>query len=160
MSSSAAGGIPPFLGPYFAAKAGMDALAVSYARELAPFGIETSIVIAGAFTKGTNHFAHAGAPSDKVRTAEYEANLPEHFAERMRDALAATVPEDADPSAIATAVVGIVGAPFGNRPFRTIVDPASDGAAVAYTVIDRVREEFLRRIGFSGLLRPALREAE
>ena len=34
-SSSTRGGTPPFLGPYFAAKAAMDALAVSYAGELA-----------------------------------------------------------------------------------------------------------------------------
>src|SRR5712672_3189108 len=33
-SSSSAGGTPPYLAPYFAAKAGMDALAVVYAREL------------------------------------------------------------------------------------------------------------------------------
>ena len=48
--------------PYFAAKAAMDALAVLYARELARWGIETSIVVPGAFTKGTNHFAHSGSP--------------------------------------------------------------------------------------------------
>src|SRR6266481_7337722 len=34
-SSSTRGGTPPYLAPYFAAKAGMDALAVSYAGELA-----------------------------------------------------------------------------------------------------------------------------
>jgi NAD(P)-dependent dehydrogenase (short-subunit alcohol dehydrogenase family) len=38
-SSSSAGGTPPYLAPYFAAKAGMDALAVQYARELALWGI-------------------------------------------------------------------------------------------------------------------------
>jgi len=32
-SSSAAGGTPPYLAPYFAAKAAMDALAVVYARD-------------------------------------------------------------------------------------------------------------------------------
>ena len=31
-STSVAGGVPPLLGPYFAAKAGMDALAVCYAQ--------------------------------------------------------------------------------------------------------------------------------
>lgn len=72
-SSSAAGGTPPYLAPYFAAKAGMDALAVVYARELARWGIETSIIVPGAFTGGTNHFAHAGSPADKARAAEYEA---------------------------------------------------------------------------------------
>jgi NAD(P)-dependent dehydrogenase (short-subunit alcohol dehydrogenase family) len=33
-SSSSAGGTPPYLAPYFAAKAAMDSLAVLYAREL------------------------------------------------------------------------------------------------------------------------------
>ena len=155
-SSSAAGGVPPLLGPYFAAKAGLDALAVCYARELAPFGIETSIVVPGAYTKGTNHFAHAGVPGDVARALEYDANLSERFAERMQNALAATVPEDADPAAVATAVVDIIHTPYGTRPFRVVIDPASDGAAVSYTVIDRVREEFLRRIGFGELLRSSI----
>jgi NAD(P)-dependent dehydrogenase (short-subunit alcohol dehydrogenase family) len=61
-SSSTRGGTPPYLGPYFAAKAAMDALAVTYAGEVARWGIETSIIVPGAFTKGTNHFLHAGAP--------------------------------------------------------------------------------------------------
>ena len=72
-SSSSAGGTPPYLSPYFAAKAGMDALAVQYARELTRWGIETSIIVPGAFTGGTNHFAHAGHPADIMRVAEYEA---------------------------------------------------------------------------------------
>jgi len=65
-SSSVRGGTPPYLAPYFAAKAGMDSLAVSYAGELARWGVETSIVVPGAFTKGTEHFAHAGAPADEA----------------------------------------------------------------------------------------------
>ncbi len=72
-SSSTRGGTPPFLSPYFAAKAAMDALAVSYSTELARWGIETTIMVPGAFTKGTNHFANAGKPSDRARVAEYEA---------------------------------------------------------------------------------------
>lgn len=62
----------PYLGPYFAAKAGMDALAVAYAKELTRWGIETSIVVPGAFTKRTDHFANASAPDDKATVAEYE----------------------------------------------------------------------------------------
>jgi len=154
-SSSSAGGVPPLLGPYFAAKAGMDALAVAYARELAPFGIESSIVVPGAFTQGTNHFAHAGAPADAARADAYAAALPLGYADAILKALADTVPDDADPQSVARAVADVVDAPFGRRPFRVVVDPASDGAAVAYTVIDRVREEFLRRIGFAQLLKPA-----
>lgn len=43
-SSSTRGGTPPFLGPCFVAKAAMDALAVSYAGELARWSEETTIV--------------------------------------------------------------------------------------------------------------------
>ena len=46
-STSTRGGTPPYLAPYFAAKAAMDSLAVSYAGELALWGIETVIVVPG-----------------------------------------------------------------------------------------------------------------
>jgi NAD(P)-dependent dehydrogenase (short-subunit alcohol dehydrogenase family) len=69
-SSSTRGGHPPFLAPYFAAKAGMDALAESYAAELIKFGIDTVIVVPGAYPTGTSHFAHAGSPSDQQRAGE------------------------------------------------------------------------------------------
>ena len=52
-STSTRGGVAPW--PYFAAKAAMDSLAVTSAGELSRWGIETSIVSPGAFTKGTNH---------------------------------------------------------------------------------------------------------
>ncbi len=154
-SSSAAGGVPPLLGPYFAAKAGMDALAVAYARELAPFGIETSIVVPGAYTTGTNHFVHAGEPADKATAADYARTWPGGLADRIKDALAGTVPDDADPSEVARAAAAIVDAPHGRRPFRVVIDPASDGASVSYAVIDRLREQFLDRIGFADLRHPA-----
>jgi len=153
-SSSTAGGTPPYLSPYFAAKAGMDALAVQYARELSRWGIETSIVVPGAFTRGTNHFANAGHPADATRAAEYDAGPYDGFARQIQDAFAAIVPEDADPGTVAGAIASIVDTPFGERPFRVHVDPSNDGAAVAFGVIDRVREEMLNRVGFSDLLKP------
>src|ERR1700678_4150439 len=122
-SSSSAGGTPPYLSPYFASKAGMDALAVQYARELALWGIETSIVVPGAFTSGTNHFAHAGTPADKERVAEYEAGPYKDYGKKIQEAFAAIVPDDADVSAVAQAAVKVVDAPFGKRPFRVYIDP-------------------------------------
>jgi NAD(P)-dependent dehydrogenase (short-subunit alcohol dehydrogenase family) len=47
------------LAPYFAAKAAMDSLAVSYAAELARWGVQTTIVVPGAFTKGTRMAARS-----------------------------------------------------------------------------------------------------
>ena len=153
-SSSTAGGTPPYLAPYFAAKAGMDALAVVYARELTRWGIETSIIVPGAFTSGTNHFAHAGSPDDKARVAEYEAGPYAGFAEQVRKGFASIVPPDADVSAVAEAIVKVVDAPFGKRPFRVHIDPTQDGAEVVNAVSDRVRAELLRRIGLADLLSP------
>lgn len=153
-SSSVAGGVPPLLGPYFAAKAGMDALAVCYAKELAPLGIETSIVVPGAFTSGTNHFAHAGAAADGPVERAYERAYRSGYSEALLQALAATVPASADPMAIGRSIVELVAAPHGTRPLRVVIDPASDGSEVSFKVIDRVRSEFLHRIGYPELLHP------
>jgi len=153
-SSSSAGGTPPYLAPYFAAKAAMDAMAVVYARELTRWGIETSIIVPGAFTGGTNHFAHSGSPLDVARVSEYEAGPYKGFGAQIRNAFAAIVPPEADASSVADAIVVVVDAPFGKRPFRVHIDPTEDGADVAFAVIDRVRNEMLHRVGFSDLLRP------
>jgi NAD(P)-dependent dehydrogenase (short-subunit alcohol dehydrogenase family) len=147
-SSSSAGGTPPYLAPYFAAKAGMDAMAVVYARELTRWGIETSIIVPGAFTGGTNHFAHSGSPADRERVAEYEAGPYAGFGEQIQNAFAAIVPPEADASSVADAIVKVVDTPFGKRPFRVHVDPTQDGADVAFAVIDRVRNEMLHRVDF------------
>jgi NAD(P)-dependent dehydrogenase (short-subunit alcohol dehydrogenase family) len=153
-SSSSAGGTPPYLAPYFAAKAGMDAMAVIYARELARWGIETSIIVPGAFTGGTNHFAHSGRPADAARAAEYEAGPYAGFGDQVQKAFAAIVPADADASAVSEAIVKVVDTPFGKRPFRVHIDPTQDGAEVGFTVLDRLRSEMLHRVGLSDLLKP------
>lgn len=154
-SSSSAGGTPPYLAPYFAAKAGMDAMAVIYARELTRWGIETSIIVPGAFTGGTNHFAHSGRPADKERVAEYDAGPYKNFADDVMKGFASIVPPYADAAAVGEAVVNIVNAPFGKRPFRVHVDPTQDGAEVVNMVCDRVRAELLRRIGLADVLTPS-----
>jgi len=154
-SSSSAGGTPPYLSPYFAAKAAMDSLAVQYARELSRWGIETTIVVPGAFTKGPTHFAHSGGPADTARLAEYEAGPYKGFMTDLPPALAATVPDYADPAGVAERVVAAVDMPFGERPFRIHFDPAEDGASVGFAVLDRLRAEMLHRIGLADLLKPA-----
>ncbi|WP_342641005.1 SDR family oxidoreductase [Rhodoligotrophos ferricapiens] len=153
-SSSSAGGTPPYLAPYFAAKAAMDAIAVQYARELSRWGIETSIIVPGAFTSGTNHFAHAGTPADTTRLAEYETGPYAGFGEQVQEAFSAIVPPDADASAVADAIVKAVDMPFGTRPFRVHIDPTGDGADVGFAVLDRIRAEMLHRVGLSDLLKP------
>ena len=150
-SSSSRGGTPPYLGPYFAAKAAEDALAVSYAAELTRFGIETTIVVPGSFTSGTNHFANAGRPVDERIAKAYDAEYAGLMDEVSRK-LAELAPADADPCEVAHQIVKVVDMPRGSRPFRVYVDPADDGAEDVFRVGDRVRQWFYQRIGLVDLL--------
>jgi NAD(P)-dependent dehydrogenase (short-subunit alcohol dehydrogenase family) len=153
-SSSSRGGTPPYLAPYFAAKAAMDALAVSYQGELARFGIETSIVVPGSFTRGTNHFAHSGHPADQDIVDSYETRYA-GLMDQVSRKLAEIEPEWADAGDVARAIVTVVDTEKGRRPFRVHIDPSDDGAAVVFAVGDRIRADFLRRIGLGDLLHPA-----
>jgi NAD(P)-dependent dehydrogenase (short-subunit alcohol dehydrogenase family) len=152
-STTTKGGFPPFLGPYGAAKAAMDSLAVSLSYEVSRFGIETAIMVPGAFTRGTEHFPSAGKPGDAARAAAYARydGVLDQVAERL-DAL---TPAHADPQAVADELVRIVGLPRGRRPFRTVVDFVGDGAREVLDVAEAVRIDFARRIGIADLLAPA-----
>jgi NAD(P)-dependent dehydrogenase (short-subunit alcohol dehydrogenase family) len=150
-SSSVKGGTPPYLGPYFAAKAGMDALAVSYAAELARWGVETTIVVPGSFTSGTNHFAHSGHPADSAVEADYETRYA-GLMQQVATKLAALAPAGADASLVSDEIARIVALPAGQRPYRVHIDPANDGSEAVSEVADRNRAAFLTRIGLADLL--------
>jgi NAD(P)-dependent dehydrogenase (short-subunit alcohol dehydrogenase family) len=150
-SSSTRGGTPPYLGPYFAAKAAMDSLAVSYAAELIRWGIETSIIVPGVFTSGTNHFQNAGAPRDPGRSREYSSGPYRGIEDQIQEGLRSMVPPQVDAALVAQAVVKVLAAPQGTRPFRVHVDPANDGAEAVSEVADTIRLEFLKRLGLEDL---------
>jgi NAD(P)-dependent dehydrogenase (short-subunit alcohol dehydrogenase family) len=150
-SSTTKGGFPPFMGPYAAAKAAMDSLAVSMSYELTRFGIETSIVVPGAFTRGTDHFTSAGKPADVARSDAYARY--DGVMDKVGERLSALTPEDADPQAVADDIVRIVGLPQGSRPARSVIDFVGDGAAEVTEVSERVRIDFAKRMGIDDLLR-------
>lgn len=152
-SSSTRGGTPPYLAPYFAAKAGMDSLAVSYAAELARFGIDTTIIVPGSFTTGTDHFANAGHAEDTAVAEVYETEYA-GLMDAVGARLAEIAPDDADPSEVARAISRVVDTPKGQRPFRIHIDPVDDGAEAVNTVGDQVRRDFYHRIGLEDLLSP------
>ena len=153
-STTTKGGFPPFLGPYGAAKAAMDSLAVSLSYEVSRFGIETSIMVPGAFTRGTEHFPSAGKPLDAGRTAAYARY--DGVLDQVGERLDALTPPEADPQAVADELVRIVGLPRGQRPFRTVVDFVGDGAREVLEVAEAVRVDFARRIGIADLLVPTV----
>lgn len=157
-SSTTRGGFPPFLGPYAAAKAAMDSIAVTMAYELARFNIETSIVVPGAFTAGTDHFANAGHPADAATSTAYDARY-QGLMDQVGARLTELMPPEADPAAVAADIAYIVGLPHGTRPFRSITDFVDDGATAVTEVAERVRAEFAERIGIADLLKPSLAQS-
>lgn len=153
-STTVRGGYPPFMGPYAAAKAAMDTIAVTQSYELARFGIETAIMVPGAFTRGTDHFPNAGKPADQ-HTADAYARY-DGLMDQVGARLSALSPAHADPQAVADEMVRIVNLPAGQRPFRAVVDFINDGAAEVTAVAERVRQEFAERIGIADLLQPTV----
>ena len=156
-STTTKGGFPPFMGPYGAAKAAMDSLAVSLSYELARFGIETSIVVPGAFTRGTEHFPSAGKPSDQARVAAYARY--DGVMDQVGARLSALTPDDATPQAVADEIARIVDLPAGRRPARSVVDFVGDGAEEVLALAEELRIAFAERIGIADLLRPSMPRA-
>ncbi|MBM6406005.1 SDR family NAD(P)-dependent oxidoreductase [Phycicoccus sp. CSK15P-2] len=143
--------IPPFLGPYSAAKAAFDAFAESTAWDVAIYGIETTILMPGVFTQGTQHFAKAGMPSDQARAAEYSRLQPflDSSAEDTERLMVDGV--SADPQIVADEMVRIIGLPAGRRPRRAVADGSDYGAEIANGTAEELRMRLARRMGIEGL---------
>ena len=144
------------LGGYFAAKAAMDSLAQSYARELHPWGIETTIVLPGVFTKGTNHFADAMQPGVPEVAKEYDEGPTKGVSEQCMEGTAGVVPDGAEPSLVADVLVEVARAPRGKKPYRVSADPVEDGGREGAAVVDKFGADFYRRIGLESLLKVSI----
>jgi NAD(P)-dependent dehydrogenase (short-subunit alcohol dehydrogenase family) len=114
--------LPPFLAPYVASKTAFDALARTTAYEVGRFGIESTIVMPGPFTSGTEHFPNATPAADRRVAAAYAALEP--LVARNEEATSSlfTPGADAEPAAVATEIARLVRLPHGTRPSRTVVD--------------------------------------
>ncbi|MEU7305304.1 SDR family oxidoreductase [Streptomyces sp. NPDC007206] len=144
--------VPPFLGPYVASKFAADALAQVTAYEVGQFGIETTIVMPGPFTQGTEHFPNAGHAGDSERTRAYTELDP--MVARNEQATEGLFPPgvDAHPRAVAEEITRVLALPHGTRPFRTVVDFSQAGVEEVNEVLRRAQEEFVTRLGFGELL--------
>lgn len=144
--------VPPFLGPYTAAKAAFDSFAESTAWDVGVYGIETTVLMPGVFTEGTAHFAKAGFPADTARTETY-GRLTSYLASSADDT-ARLFPDgvSADPQIVADEIVRIIGLPPGTRPHRAVADGSDYGAEILNGAGEELRLRLARRMGITGLL--------
>lgn len=155
-STSVRGGTPPYLAPYFAAKAAMESLAISYAGELALWGIDTSIIAPGVFGSGTNHFQNSGHPDDPIVARAYAEGPTADLQARVGKGHDEIEPDDSDPQDVARAIVEVVDLPAGKRPFHVTIDPANMGYEVMAAMGDRIRAEIMTAMGLKDILKPAV----
>jgi NAD(P)-dependent dehydrogenase (short-subunit alcohol dehydrogenase family) len=150
--------VPPFLGPYVASKFAFDAVAMTTSYEVSQFGIETTIVMPGAFTQGTEHFPNATHASDQAITAAYSALDP--LVARNEEATASLFDPavDADPASVAAEITRILSLPIGEKPFRSVVDFTQSDVEQVVAVTEQSRRDFLTRMGFGELLELKTRE--
>jgi NAD(P)-dependent dehydrogenase (short-subunit alcohol dehydrogenase family) len=152
-SSSVHGGVSPYLSPYASSKAGLDALALGYAAELARWGIETTIIVPADL--GPAHYLHSGRPGDTLCAEDYSDGPTADISEVALGRLATLFPPGTDADT-AKAIADLVDTPFGERPLRIHVDPDHAGAAGVDAIADQIRADFLRRLGLSDILKPAI----
>ena len=156
-STSTHGGSPPYLKPYFASKAAMASVAISYAGEIARGGIEIVIVSPGVYTTGTNHFAHTDKPEDKARVSEYASGPTKDLGDQAMKGDESVQTDNMDPADIGRAVVKLVARPYGKRPFVVTIHPTDGGAEEINKIGDRIGAAFLGRIGMAEILHPTTR---
>lgn len=146
----------PFLGPYAAAKAAGDVLAEVIGMETRPFGIETIIIVPGAFTTGTEHFAHAVAPAFPTIVTQY-GDLParaETLGERLQ-AIDNANGGSLDVTAVGEALRDALAKPVGKRPYRIFVDGQKKGVEDILAIQDARQAALLEGFGLSDLTPPA-----
>jgi NAD(P)-dependent dehydrogenase (short-subunit alcohol dehydrogenase family) len=143
---------PPFLGPYVVSKAAMDSLALVTSYEVSRFGIETVIVMPGAFTQGTDHFPKAGRAADVAVAEAYKILDP--LVARNEEATASLVTPgtEADPVVVAEEITRLLALPYGERPFRSVVDLTNSKVEQANAAVTQARTDFVRRLGFGEVL--------
>lgn len=156
-SSGSAYVIGPFMAPYVMAKMAFDAIAEATAYEVGAFGIESVIIMPGAFTQGTSHFDNHFAPDDegvvaaysrlKVDFDQYGPGLENLFEGREQPA-----------QAVAGEVARVLALPRGQKPLRTEVDFSEWGAGVVDVVFQHETARLYGNMGLGHLLRPNVRQ--
>jgi len=148
----------PFLGPYIASKVAGDAIAEIMGMEVRPMGIETVVLVPGAFTSGTEHFANSTTPEYLAIEQQY-GTLPDRVAklgDRLNDIDAANGVAW-DVSVVGQAAVDILAMPRGQRPSRVVIDGQHKGTEAIDAVYHEKQVGFLLQMELQDLAPPSPR---
>ena len=110
----------PFLGVYSASKYALESLAEGYRAELSGFGIESCIIEPGGMP--TAFMGGMLRPSDTERSVEYGDMV--HAPDASLNGYVQYIESNPlqRPQKVADAAAELLRLPFGEKPFRTVVD--------------------------------------
>ena len=141
------------MAPYIASKAAGEALAEAMGFEVAGFGVESVIIVPGAFTEGTEHFAHANAPEDADVLGQYSALMERTKGLGARiEAIDASHGGSGGVAAVGRAVRDLIALPHGERPPRVVVDFQRKGLDEINALIRDRQAAFFRQLGIDDLM--------
>ena len=145
--------VGPFMAPYVMAKMAFDAIAEATAYEVGAFGIESVILMPGAFTQGTSHFENDVAPADEAVVAAY-ARLKPDFDQYGPGLENLFEGREQPAQAVADEVARVLALPRGKKPFRSEVDFSEWGAGVVDVVSQHETARLYGNMGLGHLIRP------
>ncbi|WP_341521887.1 SDR family oxidoreductase [Pseudomonas sp. G.S.17] len=142
----------PFLGPYVASKVAGDALAEIMGMEVRPFGIESVTLVPGAFTTGTEHFAHAQEPAYAAIVEQYGdlSSRMATVAERLK-AIDKAHGGSLTVEDVGRAACQVLSLPRGARPSRVIIDGQQKGTEAIDAIYHEKQTAFLIHLGLADL---------
>ncbi len=150
----------PFYGPYNATKWAVEALSENYRVELSQFGVDVAIIEPGGFP--TSFLGNLISPTSRDRDAGYGdmAAAPKAALDGFSEFLSANPQQS--PKLVADAVVSVVNATPGTRPFRTEVDTVGMGDLVKpmNDQLAQVTEGLFTNFGMADMLKLKVTEAE
>ncbi|WDI32525.1 SDR family oxidoreductase [Hyphococcus flavus] len=131
----------PNLGMYQATKFGVEAMFETMAYELAPFGVEITIIQPGGYPtriwdNGRTYSDNLLARVDQERLSAYEGHL--RIASGMMSGEYST-----DPNDVPRAIAEIIAMPPGTRPLRRPVHPNTQATDAANAAMSQIQDSVL-----------------
>lgn len=107
---------------------------------------------------GDLHYSHEpfpklSAPAFSNITKEYETGPTKGVAAHNMKGTADAVPEGAEPIVVAEALVELAAMPRGKKVYRMTADPSDVGNELGAGIVDRLGDDFYRRLGLGSLLK-------
>ncbi len=136
----------PFMAVYSAAKFGLEGLSEGLHYEVKKLGVDVTLIQPGAFPTDILHKLKSGSDNSVIEGYGTLAAIPEKIGTGLAQLFETVKP---NPQEVADAVVGLINLPRGQRPLRTVVDPATGHLVQAANEV--VKEEYVKTMTAFGM---------